>query len=230
MNANRPESGVFASFDVDVGVTDNCSLFRMHMIFFEQLASSLRDRVFWSQNCFRHKSAKKRTRDRRASTMAREGMTSLFESTAIPCAGCPSTRAALRREGLFYAIIDGRVVKLVFAVVGEEKLQALAHNCVLNGLAAQCPLNQNRCAVAHVTGDHVVGQAGSSDMAKSRVDGVHQVEARVNERAVEIKDYELDGARARRPGGSGSCMFRINDEANCSQSRPSSIRSCVLLQ
>ena len=61
--------------------------------------------------------------------------------------------------------IDRSVVQFVFAVVRQEKLQALAHNRLTDGLSAECALNQNRSAVPHVAGDNVIRQLWSSNMA-----------------------------------------------------------------
>ena len=92
------------------------------------------------------------------------------------------------------AVVDGGVVEFVFAVVGEKKLQSLANGGFVDGVAAESALDEDWGAVADVAGDDVVGEGGASDVAKGGVDGMHEVEARVDQGAIEVKDDKLDGA------------------------------------
>jgi hypothetical protein len=77
--------------------------------------------------------------------------------------------------------VDRGMVQLVFAIVGEKKLQPLSRQRLIRGLAAQRALNQDRRAVADVAGDDIIGEFGPADVAKRGVDGVHQVEARIDQ-------------------------------------------------
>ncbi len=126
--------------------------------------------------------------------MARDGTTGLFESTAIwRC--IPLVRSLHCTQRFLNALINRGVVELVLAIVSKEKLQALADQRFIDGFAAQRSLNQDGSAVAHIAGNHVVRQLGPPDMAERGVDGMHQVESRIDQRAVEIEDYQLDGLR-----------------------------------
>ena len=90
------------------------------------------------------------------------------------------------------------MVEFVLAVVGEEKLQSLADEGIVDGLAAQSALDEDRRPIADIARDHVVGQFRALDVTQGGVDGMHQVEARVDQRAVEIKDDEFYGVRIKR--------------------------------
>jgi len=91
--------------------------------------------------------------------------------------------------------IDGGMVQLVFTVVREKKLQPSSRQRLIRGLVPQRTLNQDRRTVADVARDQLIRQLGPADVAKRGVDGVHQVEARIDQSAVEIEDDELDGMR-----------------------------------
>ena len=99
----------------------------------------------------------------------------------------------------------------MFPIVREEKLQALAHQRIIHRLAAQGSLNQNRSAVAHVAGDYAIGQIRSPDVAQRGVHGVHQIEARIDQRTVKIEDHELDRMWVKRAARPDHISFRIND-------------------
>ena len=93
------------------------------------------------------------------------------------------------------ACVNRGVVELVLAIVRQKKLQTLAHDGLVDHLSAQRALDQNRRAIAHVAGDNVVGQLGPPDMAQRGIHRVHQIEPRIDQRAIEIENHQLDRAR-----------------------------------
>ena len=100
-----------------------------------------------------------------------------------------------------HAGVHRSVIQFVFAIVRQKKLQTLAHDGLLNRLAAERALNQNRRAIAHITGNHIIGQLRTPDVAQRRVHRVHQIEARINQRAVEIEDHQLNRVRVEGAAG-----------------------------
>src|SRR5579862_4363471 len=109
------------------------------------------------------------------------------------------------------------VIEFVFAIVGKKEFQALANDGFVDGIGfiAQRALNQNGSAVAYITGDNVIGQLGTSDMAQGGVDRVHQVEARIDQGAVEIENDKLDGVGIKTALLTNHASSRINDSAPC---------------
>ena len=132
--------------------------------------------------------------------MARDGTTGLLESTAI-LRGTPLEALLNGGERLLHPRIDRGVIKFVFTVVRQEKLQALPHERIVDRLAAERALNQNWSAITHIAGNHVIGQRRPSDVAQRGVHGVHQIEARINQRAIEIEDHQLDRVRVKGAAG-----------------------------
>ena len=128
--------------------------------------------------------------------MAREGFTGLLVSTAN-LRGAPFAELRIAASACGNSRVHSRVIEFVLPVIREEELQALAYKCFVSGLAAERPLDQDRRAIAHVAGDDVVRQLRPLDMAQCGVDRMHQIEARVNQRAVQVEDHESDGVRVK---------------------------------
>ena len=118
-----------------------------------------------------------------------------------------------RRQGFSDSRVDGGVIELVLAIIREKKFQPLADQCFIDRLSAQRPLNQDWRAIAHVARDHLIGQLRPPDMAQGSIDGMHQVQAGVNQRAVQVKDHQLDGVRIKSADAYESSAFRIKHTA-----------------
>ena len=106
-------------------------------------------------------------------------------------------RAYLRKR-LENAVVATRIVQLVRAIVGEEELEGAAKEFIavagvqrieIAGIAKRAP-NQHRCTITDVAGDQCIGQRWFVDIRERCIHRVAEVERRINERAVEIKDEE----------------------------------------
>ena len=83
----------------------------------------------------------------------------------------------------------------MLTVVGQEILQPLADQGLVIGVGTEGAADQSGCAIADVAGNQLVGEFGASQMPERGIDRVNQVKPRVNERAIEIENEQLDGAR-----------------------------------
>jgi hypothetical protein len=63
----------------------------------------------------------------------------------------------------------------------------------------QSALNQDRRSIANITGDYIVGELWAMNVAESGIDRMRQIEARVDQRAVKIKDDEFYRVRIKHP-------------------------------
>jgi hypothetical protein len=75
------------------------------------------------------------------------------------------------------------------------------------------PLDQYRRPVANIAGDNVFGKFRAPDMAQRGIDGMHQVQARVDECAVEIEDDQLNFVGIKRAMSANHYQFRIKHPA-----------------
>ncbi len=190
-DADGVEAGVSAGFNVDVGVADDGGLMRRRAGFFEQFEGAFGIGLFGGETI-----AAVDLREKRSEA---EG----FDDGARGDDGFVGEHGHFSRravggtldggEGVTDSVVDGGVVEFVFAVVGEKKLQSLAKGCFVDGIAAESALDEDWCAVADIAGDDVVGEGGTSDVAEGGVDGMHEIEARVDQGAIEVKDDKLDG-------------------------------------
>ena len=99
--------------------------------------------------------------------------------------------AADRGEHGLDAIVSVGVVEFVDAVVGEEVLERFVYQMLVAGIAERPP-DQGGSAVADVGGDAVAGEFGASEVLEHGVDGMDEIEAGVDQGAVEIEDEQLD--------------------------------------
>ena len=162
-NADGVEAGVSAGFNVDVGVADDDSLMRADADFFEQFKGAFGIGFFGREAIA--------AVDLREEWSEAEG----FDDGAGGNYGFVGEHGHFSRsavggamdggEGVVNAVVDGGVVEFVFAVVGEKKLQSLANDCFVDGIASESALDQDGGAVADIAGDYVVGEGGASDVA-----------------------------------------------------------------
>jgi carbonic anhydrase len=105
-------------------------------------------------------------------------------------------------EGFEDAGVDVGVVELVDAVVVEEKCERFGYILLVGGVAFGVPdgaADQHGGPVADVARDDGFGEGGLAEMGEGGVDGVAEIDARVDEGAVEIEDDEAgrEGERHR---------------------------------
>ena len=86
------------------------------------------------------------------------------------------------------------VIELVFAIVSKEVVQAGAYQFLVAGFAAQGPADQRGRSIAHVAGNHVVGQFRALHMPQRGIDRMHQIQPGVDQRAIKVEDHQLDFA------------------------------------
>ena len=123
----------------------------------------------------------------KASTICREGTLACW--TAPP--SCAVGAGLQRAQRLVHAVVHIGVVQLVLAVVGQKKFQRLLHE------ASSCwdrpepagPAWERRRPRKKRS---LFRQFRPPEVPQHGVDGVHQIEARIDQRAIEIKDDELD--------------------------------------
>ena len=139
--------------------------------------------------------------------MSREGLTGLLVRTAIRISGWAARMAS---KGFDDAGVDIGVVEFVDAVVVEEEGQGFGDVLFVVDVAfgvAEGAADEHGGAVADVAGDDGVGELRLAEVGEHGVDGVAEVDAGVDEGAVEIEDEE-----AGRWGGSmGQSVFEKKD-------------------
>lgn len=86
------------------------------------------------------------------------------------------------------------VVELVGAIVRKKIFQRLFHHGLVLGIA-QGAADQRRCPIADIGGNHIAGKFGPVAMPQHGIDRVNEIEARVDERAIEVKDQQLNRIR-----------------------------------
>src|ERR1700692_189028 len=93
------------------------------------------------------------------------------------------------RQCLWNALINRCVVKFVYPVIAEEIVQCLA---VQNrgGVFAEGATHESRSTVPHIAGDNVPLEFGATEVAQRSIYRVNQIEAGVNQRAIEIKSQQ----------------------------------------
>src|SRR5205807_9402295 len=101
-------------------------------------------------------------------------------------------------QSLFNSVINIGVIEFVFAIVEQEKLQRLVHKRFVIRIA-QSAAHQHGGAVADVAGNDFIRKFGLAKIAKHGIDGICQVDAGINQRAVKVKDQQFQPA-----GGDGT--------------------------
>jgi len=190
-DADGVEAGVSAGFNVDVGVADDGGLMRRDAGFFEQFEGAFGVGLFSGEAIAAVDLGEEWSEAEGFDDGARGDHGFVGEHGHFSRSAVGGTLDG--GEGVMNSVVDGGVVEFVFAVVGEKKLQSLAKGCFVDGIAAESALDQDWCAVADIAGDDVVGEGGTSDVAEGGVDGMHEIEARVDQGAIEVKDDKLDG-------------------------------------
>src|SRR5262249_50886026 len=89
------------------------------------------------------------------------------------------------------SVVNVRSVKLVLAIVGHEVEQGFLHEGLVVRIA-QRAAHQHRGAIADVAGDDLSRKLGALVVAQHSVDGVGQIQAGIHQRAVQVKDQQLD--------------------------------------
>jgi hypothetical protein len=97
-------------------------------------------------------------------------------------------------ERFAYAGVERRVVEVVLAVVLEEELERFLH-LWLRRFGTQGTADEHGCAVAHVGVDALVLERGLAHVGTSGVDGVRQIQFRIDQGAVEIEDQQVHRLR-----------------------------------
>ena len=125
-----------------------------------------------------------------------------------------AVQALNRSQALPDAVVDVGMVKFVYSVVGEKIVQCFFQELLVFRIAEGAP-HQHGSAISDVGSDHFTGQLGPPKMPEHGIDGMNQVEPRINQGAVKVEDQQLDRTgielavefdhRAR-------AGFRINDE------------------
>ena len=113
-------------------------------------------------------------------------------------------------EHFLDAVVHVGMVELVNAVVAEEVLQPFLYHAFIAGIAKGAT-HQHRSAVAYVGSDHIAGKLGASEVLQHGVDGVDEVEARIDQGSVEVEDQQLDLAGIELALEFDHADFRIND-------------------
>ncbi len=101
-------------------------------------------------------------------------------------------------EGFEDAWIDVGVVEFMDAVVIEEKCECFGYILLVSGVAfgiADGAADEHGGPVADVAGDDSFGEGGFAEVGKRGVDGVAEIDAGVDEGAVEIEDDEAGRVR-----------------------------------
>ena len=104
-------------------------------------------------------------------------------------------------QRFMHTVVHRGVIEFVLPIIRKKKLQTLAHDGLIDRLPAERALNQNRRAVSHIAGNHIVGQLRTPDVAQRRVHRVHQIEPRINQRPIEIEDHQLNRVRVKGAAG-----------------------------
>jgi hypothetical protein len=115
------------------------------------------------------------------------------------------------RQGFEYARVEDGVVELMDTVVVEKECKGFGYIFFIVDVAlgiAEGPADEERGSVADVAGDDGLGELRLAEVGAGGVDGVAEVDAGVDERAVEIEDEEAGR------WGQGHC-FRVIDSAWC---------------
>src|SRR5580704_7590643 len=105
-----------------------------------------------------------------------------------------AVRALDRSQALPDALVDVSMVKFMYPVIGEKILQSVFQKLLVLGIA-QGPSYQYWSAIPDVGRDNFVRQLGTAKMPQHGVDRVHQIEPRVNQSAIQVKDQQLDRTR-----------------------------------
>ena len=99
-------------------------------------------------------------------------------------------------EGFEDAAIDVGEVKFVHAVVVKEEGECFGYILFIVCVAfrvAESATDQHACSVADVARDDGFGEFGLSKMDEASIDRVAEVDARIDEGAVEIEDEKCEG-------------------------------------
>jgi len=101
--------------------------------------------------------------------------------------------AADNFEGFEDARIDVGVVEFVDAIVVEEECECIGYILLVGDVTfgvADGAADEHGGSVADVTGDDGLGESGLAEVGEGGVDGVAEIDAGVDEGAVEIEDDE----------------------------------------
>jgi carbonic anhydrase len=115
-------------------------------------------------------------------------------------------------EGFEYAGVNVGVVEFMDTVVVKEECKRFGYILLIGDVAfgvADGAADEHGGSVADVAGDDGLGEGGLAEVGESGVDGVAEIDAGVDEGAVEIEDDE-EGWEGERHG------LRVNDGAGVS--------------
>ncbi len=112
----------------------------------------------------------------------------------LPSIGRHPIRLSQARQRLRDTLIDRGVVELVDAVVAQKILQSRTEqDLVLRILESAA--HQRGSAVSDIARNDVTVQFGAADMPHRRIHGVNQIQARVDQGAIQIKHQQADAMR-----------------------------------
>ena len=79
----------------------------------------------------------------------------------------------------------------MLAVVREEMLQRIFDQRLIFGIAERAP-HQHAGTVADVGGDDLLGERIAAELGEHGVDGISEILARIDQRAIQVEDDEAD--------------------------------------
>src|SRR5260370_40626936 len=97
-------------------------------------------------------------------------------------------------QGFRYALIHDSVVELMFPIVGKEILQGLFEELLVVRIAERSA-NEHWCAISHIGSHNLAGQFRMLEVAEHGIDRVDQVETRIYQSSIQVKDHQLHRAR-----------------------------------
>src|SRR3984957_16454067 len=199
-DADGPQPCIATGAHIDVRVSDDHSVFRPNATLLQQFARAFRFGFLGRKTIAAVYLREELSQPERVDDSPRRNDRLVCKHrhlARIPVRGIPNRRQHLRNSR-----VDGGVIEFVLPVVRKKEFQALAHQRLVACLGAECPLNQDGSAITHIAGDDVIRQLRPFNVAQRCVDGVYEVQTRINEGAVQVKDHQLDRVRVK--GATGS--------------------------
>jgi hypothetical protein len=86
------------------------------------------------------------------------------------------------------------VVEFVNAIIAKKIFECSAQQRLVAGVAKGAA-HEGWRAIAYVTGNHFTVELRASDIVQHRVDGMNQIEAGIDQSAIEIKDEKPNAMR-----------------------------------
>jgi hypothetical protein len=94
-------------------------------------------------------------------------------------------------ESFWNSLVQMRVIEFVDTIVGEKVFERRLHCSFIFGVAQGSP-DQHWGAIADIRSDYVTRQFRVLEVPEGGIDGMNQVQAGIDQRAIEIKHDQLD--------------------------------------